>query len=467
MYLLMLGCLVFILLGAAMEKASSVPMLDFKGHYYPARCLIQHCDPYVESEVLRVYQAEEADHPLDNAIVQQIATRYIYLPTAFSITVPLAMLPWGPSHILWMILTFGSLIFASVLIWNLGADDAPIISGILIGFLLANSELLIITGNAAGIAISLCAIAVWCFLRERFVPAGILCFAISLALKPHDTGLVWFYFLLAGGVFRKRALQTLMATVALSLPAVLWVWRVAPHWMQEWRCNMLAFSVHGGLTDPGPASTAHGLGMMINLQTAISFFRDDPRIYNFACYVLCTPLLLLWVFVTLRSRPTQKRAWLALAAIAALSMLPVYHHLYDAKLLLLTVPACAMLWAEGGLIAWLALLVNSAAFVLTSDLPWAILLGLIKSMHLSANGLSAQMWMAALTLPTPLILLVVGIFYLWAYVSRSSASAEPAESGSHEETPDAPRQPASCLKLKKPLYRPIPSLPGVQDRKRD
>jgi hypothetical protein len=467
LYLLILGSLVFILLGAAMENASSVPMLDFKGHYYPARCLIHHCDPYDEGAVLRVYQAEEADHPSDNAIVQQVATRYIYLPTAFSITVPFAMLLWGPAHILWMILTFGSFIFAAVLIWNLGADYAPILSGILIGFLLANSELLIITGNAAGIAISLCAIAVWCFLRERFVPAGILCLAISLALKPHDTGLVWFYFLLAGGVFRRCALQTLMATVALSLPAVLWVWHVAPHWMQEWRSNMSAFSVHGGLTDPGPASTAHGLGMMINLHAAISFFRDDPRIYNPAGYLLCAPLLLLWVFVTLRSRPSQKRAWLALAAIAALSMLPVYHHLYDAKLLLLTVPACAMLWAEGGLIGWIALLVNTTAFVLTSDLPWAILLGLIKNMHLSANGLSGQMWKAALTLPTPLILLVMGIFYLWVYVSRSSASADSAESGSLGETPDAPRPPASGLKLKKPLDRLIPSLPGVHDRKRD
>ncbi len=377
------------------------------------------------------------------------------------------MLPWGPAHILWMTLTFGSLIFASVLIWNLGATYAPIVSGVLIGFFLANSELLIVTGNAAGIAISLCAVAVWCFLRERFVPAGILCLAISLALKPHDTGLVWFYFLLAGGVFRKRALHTLAVTVALSLPAVLWVWRVAPHWMREWHSNILAFSVHGGLTDPGPASTAHGLGMMVNLQAAISFFRDDPRFYNPVGYLLCAPLLLLWVFVTLRSRPSQKRAWLALAAIAALSMLPVYHHLYDAKLLLLTVPACAMLWAEGGLIARLALLVNSAAIVLTSDLPWAILMGLIKTMHPSTNGLSGQMWKAALTLPTPLILLVTGIFYLWVYMSRSSASAESAQSASLGETPDAPRQRGSGLKLKKPLDRLIPSLPGVHERKRD
>ena len=38
---------------------------------------------------------------------------------------------------------------------------------------LLGSELLLEFGNAAGIAISLCVIAVWCFLKDRFVSAGI------------------------------------------------------------------------------------------------------------------------------------------------------------------------------------------------------------------------------------------------------------------------------------------------------
>ena len=432
LYLLLLGSVVFILLGAALENAAPSPLADFRALYYPARCLIQHDDPYMEGEVLRIYRAEGGDRPSDTAMVRQIATQNVYPPTAFSFTVPFAMLPWGPARMLWMTLTVGSFIFASFLIWNLGANYAPILSGALIGFLLANSEILIVTGNAAGIVVSLCAVAVWCFLRERFVPAGILCLAVSLAIKPHDTGLVWLYFLLAGGVYRKRALQTLLAAVAISLPGVLWVWRIAPHWMRELHFNILAFSVHGGINDPGLASTGgHGLDMLISLQTAISVFRDDPRIYNPASYLICAPLLLLWAFVTLRSRPSPKRAWLALAAIAALSMLPVYHRQVDAKLLLLTVPACAMLWAEGGLIGWLALLVNTAGFVLTGDIPWAIFLGLINNPHLPTTWLSGQILMAAQVFPVPLILLVMVIFYLWVYVRRCSgpsptpAAAEP------------------------------------------
>jgi hypothetical protein len=329
---------------------------------------------------------------------------------------PFAMLPWGPVHILWIALTAGSFVLASLLIWNLGANYAPIVSGVLIGFLLANSESLLITGNAAGIAISLCVVAVWCFLRERFVPVGIACLAVSLTLKPHDAGLVWLYFLLAPGVFRKRALQTLAVTTAISLLAVLWVGHVAPQWMQEWHSNVAAFSVHGGVNDPGPASTGgHGLDMLVSLQTAISVLWDDPRFYNLVSYLICAPLVLAWGFITLRSRPSTRRAWLALAAITALSMLPVYHRQVDARLLLLTVPACAMLWAEGGRIGRLALAVTTAGLVLTGDIPWAIFFGVASKLHLPATALTGTILMAVQMFPVPLILLAVGVFYLWIY----------------------------------------------------
>jgi hypothetical protein len=106
-------------------------------------------------------------------------------------------------------------------------------------------------------------------------------------------------------------------------------------------------------------------------------------------------------------------------------MLPVYHHLYDAKLLLLTVPACAMLWAEGGLIGRFALLLNTAALVLTGDLSWGILLVLLGHLHLPTTGLPGQMLIAVQVFPAPLILLVLGVFYLWVYARRCSAPVLP------------------------------------------
>jgi uncharacterized membrane protein (UPF0136 family) len=262
-------------------------------------------------------------------------------------------------------------------------------------------------------------VAVWCFLEERFVPAGILCLAISLVFKPQGAGLVWLYFLLAGGVYRKRALQTLLVTAVLAIPAILWVTHIAPHWIEELHANLSASSAHGGINEPGPSSlTGRTLGMVIDLQAVISVFWSNPRIYNPVSYLICGALLLAGAARTLRSRLSLPGAWLALAAIAAIYMLPVYHRQYDAKLLLLTVPACAMLWAEGGPIGWIALLLNTAGIVLTGDIPSAILLIFTRNLNLSPAGLAGKILTAVLLEPTPLILLAMGIFYLWVYLRR-------------------------------------------------
>jgi hypothetical protein len=413
LYLLMVGSVALFLLGSVLSilNASSVAMIDFRAMYYPARCLMQHCDPYTESEVLRIARAQGGEVPTDAARSSHFA-RYLYLPTTFSLTVPFAMMPWGLSHTVWMALTGIGLILAAFLMWKSGTDYSPVLSGLLLGFFLANSELLMVVGNIAGIAIVLCVVAAWCFLRDRFVLAGIFCLAISLAVKPHDSGLVWLYFLLAGGTSRKRAVQTLVAMIAVSLPGVLWTWHIAPDWVQELRSNLLTDAVHSGRADPGLASMGwHGLSMMVNLQTIFSAYWKDPHVYNMASYLVCGPLLLVWIIAAARSRFSTARAWLALAAIAALTMLPVYHRQYDTKLLLLTVPACAMLWAEGGVVGWLALLVNTAGFVLTGDLSWIAILSLISRLFSPATALSEKILASAQVFSAPLILLSMGVFY--------------------------------------------------------
>ncbi len=434
LFWLLLCCGVSVLWGSFLERSSPGGMTDFKAVYYGARCLIQHGDPYKATEFLRVYEAEGGKFPSDptmSRLFRRAVPVFINLPTSLFLVAPLAMLPWGPAQALWMLLVAGSLTLAAFLMWKLAASFAPGVSLFLVCFVLANCELIVSSGRLAGIAVSLCVVAVWCFLRDRFVPAGILCLAFSLAIKPHDAGMVWLYFLLAGGVHRKRALQTLLVTVALSLPAFLWVTHVAPHWMPELRSNLAAISAHGDLSDPGPASISiHNPDRVIDLQTVISVFRDDPRIYNPASYLICGALLLAWAVRTLRARFSPAGAWLALAAIATLSMLPVYHRQYDAKLILLTVPACAMLWAEGGLTGWIALLVNTAGVVLTADIPSAALVLLFDKLHVGAAGIFGKILTVVLMRPAPLILLAMGIFYLWVYLRRTAGGAVSAEPGS-------------------------------------
>jgi hypothetical protein len=434
LYLVLLGCAIFVLIGSALENAVPVTAADFRVVYYSARCLLEHRDPYSENDLKYTYRADGGETANDTQTIRRTETQYIYFPSAFPFTIPFALFSFGPAHILWLAFTAGTLILGALLIWDIGANYAPVMTGALVCLLLANCELFLAVGNPGGIAIGLCVIAAWCFIREQWVPAGVVCLAFSLMLKPHDSGQVWMYFLLAGGAYRKRALQTLAVVVGLSLPAAIWLSHVAPNWTNELHTNLFANSARGDLSDPGPTSSAgHGIGMMINLQTVISIFRDDPKFYNPVAYFVVGSLILIWIIRTIQLEHTPRIAWIALAPIAALSMLPVYHRLYDAKILLLAIPACAMLWVRGGAIAWIAFLLNGAAILLTGGFPWAIFFSLIKHLPLPATSQTSVVLIAMQVFPVPLTLLAFGVFFLYIYLSKYDMPKELAGSGTPKE----------------------------------
>jgi hypothetical protein len=431
-------CLFFVLLsgtisvlwGFSIGKKNSGGPTDFQAVYYGAQCLLLHHNPYSVSEMDSVYLAPGGESPNPTERQRLLVTLFVNLPTTFLLFAPFTFLPLGVAQVLWLMLTAGSLLLAASLMWSLGEEYAPALSSCLICFLLVNCEFVFSTGNAAGIVVGLCAIAAWCFLRERFVLAGILCMAVSLAIKPHDSGLIWLYFLLAGGVHRKRALQTLAVTAALAFSAIIWVSYVAPHWLQDWRTNMAVISARGGLNDPGPSTLAADVfAKVLSLQAVFSVFRDDPQFYNPATYLVCGVLLLVWLITTLQSRSSRERDCFSLAAIVPLTLLVTYHRVYDAKLVMLTVPACAMLWARGGRIKWIALGISAAGVAVCSDIPLILLGVFAERLHLSASVLSGQILTVMLGRPSTDILLLTGVFYLWVYARSASLPTRTALPG--------------------------------------
>ncbi len=229
-------------------------------------------------------------------------------------------------------------------------------------------------------------------------------------MKPHDVGLIWLYFLLAGGIARKRALETLLPVAALVVPAVLWTWQIAPHWLEEMRANQLALMQRGALNDPGPHSGGgFGVNMTLCLQTIASRFWDNPHFYNPVVYLICGALLLVWLRKTVQSKFSPHLAWFAIAVVVPLTILVVYHRSYDARLLLLSVPACTMLWKKGGPLAWWALALTLAAIILTGDIFWIVV---FQITHYSGPSLAFGV------IPAPLILLALSVFYLYVYVRQ-------------------------------------------------
>ena len=427
LYFLLLGAAVCILLGGVLASIAPAKMSDFNAIFYGARCVIHHTDPYQSSEVLREFQADGAQFPADPAIArpyQRAILSSINLPTSLLLIAPLACLPSAVAHALWLVMMLGSLLLAAYCMWDLGADYSPILAGALAGCVLANCEVLLINGNAAGVAIGLGLVAVWCFIKSRFTFIGVFCLAVSLVLKPHDIGFVWLFLLLAGGTFRRRALHSLAFAAVISIPALLWISHVAPHWLVGYRSNLLLNFAHGDLNDPGPASMgAHTLGMMVNLQTIVSIFRDDPEFYNPVTYFIIGPMIAVWAAVTLRARFSANKMWLGLASISALSLLLVYHRSYDAKVLLLSIPACAMLWSRSGKIRWLALALNTLALVFTSDLAWIFFSFLVSRLRPQAPWITDSAMNAMIVFPAPIALLATGVLYLWLYIRETAVES--------------------------------------------
>ncbi len=438
LYLLLLGFTLFLLIGVYTECTQPGIGGDFRGVYFGTRCLIEHSDPYQLSVLQGAYLSGDGSPSKDPEKIRQSVAPDIYLPSAFIPVIPLALLPWKPASASWIALTAASFILAAFLTWSLAARYAPVISGGLIGLWLATTEVVFGNGNPAGIVVGLCVISVWCFLEDRFVLAGVLCLAVSLAIKPQDAGLVWLYFLLAGGVHRKRALQTLAVVIALGLAGALWVWHIAPHWFQEWQANLTAISAQGGYDDPTTAGiSGHMVQAMVDLPTVVSVFVSNPHIYVPVSHLIGASLLLLWLVATVRLRSSKTNAWLALAAVSALSMIVTYHRAYDAKLLLLIVPACAILWARGGLIARLALLVGTLGIVFTGEIPVALIVIRSRNLHISTSDLAGQLSTVVQTRPATLILLVTCIFYLWIFARGAFGKGLAAESALPESAPTA------------------------------
>ncbi len=428
--LLLLGASISILWGISLERGSRAGVMGFPGVYLGTKCLLQHGDPYNVEQMQKVYDSAGLTVPSQSAALRQSATLYVNLPTTFLFVAPFALLPLGVAQTAWLILTISCFILGAFLMWRLGNSYSPGVSVFLAFIVLANCEVIFSGGNTAGLVVGLCVIAVWCFLQDRLVGVGVVCLAIALAIKPHDAGPLWFYFLLAGHRHTKRALQSGLLTLALAGIAFVWVSDVAPHWLPEFRANLAIISARGGINEPGPLSIGVGSpDMIIDLQSFVSVLADDPHIYNPITYAVCALLLGVWSFVVLLSKQSVQKAWFALVSIMSLSMLVTYHRSYDARLLLLSIPACCMLWAEGGAIAWIAFLLSAAGIVFTADIPLALLTDATRDLYSPTGSILAKLGVSVVARPAPLILLAIAIFYLFVFARRDrSTDTLPASS---------------------------------------
>lgn len=404
----------------------------FRGVYFGTKCLLHGCDPYQVNQLTRFYEIEGQELPA-KASDRETLIRYVNLPTTFLIVVPFALLPWKAAVFFWVGLTVSLFLLSVFAIEHIGARASPGTSLILTCILLLNCEVLFATSNTAGLAVGVCVIAVYCLTQKRYALLGIACLAVGLAVKPHDVGFIWLYFVLAGGPDRKRALKALGITSILAVIAFIWTSIAAPHWIPEMTANLTQINGPGGLNEPGPNSlTGSTAAMVIDLQAAISVFRDDPSFYTVVTYFVCGVLLLLWGIRTLRRPNSGDSSWFALSPVAAITLLITYHRPYDAKLLIVTIPACALLWSRGGYLGKVALAITTLGILMTSDITLAISLEIARKLHIAPVTFQGKVLTVLFTRPASLVLLLNAVFYLCVYLQ------EPNGLGERDKIPTTP-----------------------------
>jgi hypothetical protein len=107
-------------------------------------------------------------------------------------------------------------------------------------------------------------------------------------------------------------------------------------------------------------------------------------------------------------------------------LLPIHHHVYDAKLILLVLPALALLLRRHDRGASAALALTATAVFLTGDISGWLVTKLALSFRAPSGSLAEWFANALAVFPAPLILLALSAFYLRIYYHFSHSQASPA-----------------------------------------
>jgi hypothetical protein len=323
--LLVMGCLQLGFRGMQRVRVD-VPAWDFASVYAAARTWMHGGDPYDLPSVVQTWREAGAFSHRD---VSYFAT--VYPPSSLVTLMPLAALRAGPAMVLWMALCLALLAmqFAALidmaqirrgdggrlLLWGAALASAPLQFGLL-------------SGQLSMPAISLCILAFWCAGRERDGLAGAL-LGLACAVKPQMAAPFVMYYL----VLRRLKIAGVASLVAAA------IWAVAigamsvshVHWVAGWSQSVAATTRLGGVNDYG--WTNRFRDEIIDLKMLLIGVFHNPLALRAAVGGVTIVLLACYVGGFARRRPaTSRDQLLALAALSALCLLPVYHRVYDAAI---------------------------------------------------------------------------------------------------------------------------------------
>ena len=340
---------------------------DFKQPYASARCVLRHCDPYSEADTRAAFLAAGG---IDNDPIVWSPYSALYPPFSLAALTPIAALPYPVAHAVWKALiaaTFSAAVLLMAQLCISPAGSASLVTSLLLAIFTLSSTILLMLGQISGVVIALLAIGFTCLIRNRFLPLAVICFTVAVLLKPHDAAIPLLYLLFAGRLWRRAFVTVFVFSSLFAAGSVIWFQQVpsTAHWLPELRANLAGNAGPGAVNNPA----GHLQGVeLTNLQAIFGVIRDRPAFYNDASFLTTALLLAAWLVPVIRLRNTFGKHVLAIAAIACLALLPIYHRQYDTRILLLTFPALAFLLAQrtGRMWGLLGMLLLAVSIVLVS-----------------------------------------------------------------------------------------------------
>ena len=352
------------------QTASSVRLYcpDFANIFAGAVCLLHGDSPYRFAPV----QAALAQHGYFHVTAETWpASLPLYPPFALALFTPLAGLSYANGASVFYGLTLVVCAVACLRVFIASpelADVPPVWRGLLLGLLMASPETRWALGNGNPVVLVTALLLFCCFDADpRWRLLRVLAFAAAVLLKP-QIALPFALPLLVKPEDGWRMLLRAFAVVCAAAAAALaWCAQrpATAAWASDLQSN-LALGAAAGNT-MSLTERAYVFDPRLNLAYLFGYWIGSPRLNAMltgalllvGCAALC------WAVAPCARGGRQQWA-LAVAATAALTLLPVYHRSYDALLLIAAMPWVLMATRirRQALFAWCALLLIAASTVI-------------------------------------------------------------------------------------------------------
>ncbi len=319
---------------------------DLSSPYLSARAWLRGQNPYRADVFWRFLEEAGEDVPADDRI-DGYESRTPYPPTAFLVLAPLAAFPWPTARLLALA---GTLAVAGVAI---GAFARVPVErrrrggwALFVALALALSPLHsgISGGNLVAAAAAFTSIGVCAALLGWDIRAGVA-LALAASLKPQIVIPVVAYYAVTTR-WRVVAASAAAGSLLLTAAAARLQWAGVP-WVFDYLHNNSLLLAESG------ESIVSGLAehrQFIHLQYLGLMMFGDIHVANTLTLLVTGVLLATWSIVVRSGASTTGSELLDVSALIVIGLLPFYHRVYDAALLL--VPLAWLCLDEGGSTVW-------------------------------------------------------------------------------------------------------------------